>query len=96
MSTKTFIGENYIKFAADCWKGDPINMEAAHSFRYRLREAAKQALTLGDTLLQMSQDASVPDASQLEELRNMEASLDVAVRYRLRDIKGKEKCASTG
>jgi hypothetical protein len=69
-----------------------MNAEAAQSFRYRLREAAKAALTLGDELLQASQDASEPNRKQLSELNALEGSLDVCLRLRLPDIK---PCATT-
>lgn len=61
--------------------------EARASFRYRLREAARKALELGDALLQISQDATEPSDKQLKELRDLEGSLDVCARYRLPDIK---------
>jgi hypothetical protein len=68
-------------------------MDAAHSFRFRLREAAKAALTLGDELLQASQDASMPTPRQLSDLRDLENSLYVNITYRLADVK--PKCATT-
>jgi len=68
---------------------DRHDNEAAASFRFRLREAAKMALTIGDELLQMSQDASVPTDMQLKELRDLENSLDCNVRFTLRDLKPK-------
>ena len=61
--------------------------EARASFRYRLREAARQALTLGDALLQMSQDATEPDQIQLGHLRDMESSLDVILNIRMGRMK---------
>ena len=62
-------------------------MDAAHSFRYRLREAAKAALTLGDELLQASQDASEPNDEQLEYLRGLEGSMQCAHRTYLPKIR---------
>ena len=67
-------------------------MDAAHSFRYRLREAAKAALTLGDELLQASQDASEPDESQLMLLRDLESNLHVNLTCRVPSLKS---CATT-
>ena len=61
--------------------------EAIAAFRFRLREASRAALDLGDKLLAMSQDATEPNASQLKELRDLEGSLDVCLRYRLPDLK---------
>ncbi len=49
--------------------------DAAHSFRFRLRECAKAALTLGDEMLQVSQDAGEPSENQLRNLRNLEDGL---------------------
>lgn len=61
--------------------------ESIAAFRFRLREASRAALDLGDKLLAMSQDATEPNASQLKELRDLEGSLDVCLRYRLPDLK---------
>jgi hypothetical protein len=66
---------------------DRHGIDAAASFRFRLREAAKAALTLGDELLQASQDASEPDEMQLMELRDIEESLRCNLMYRMRNIK---------
>jgi hypothetical protein len=60
--------------------------EAIASFRFRLREASRLALELGDKLLQLSQDAVEPNQNQLTELRHLEQSLDVNTRYRMPDI----------
>jgi hypothetical protein len=68
-----------------------MNTEAAASFRFRLREAAKAALTLGDELLQVSQDASVPTTDQLRELRDLEGS----VEYCARRVSGVKPCKTS-
>jgi hypothetical protein len=60
--------------------------EAIASFRFRLREASRLALELGDKLLQLSQDAVEPNQNQLNELRALESSLDCSIRYRMPDI----------
>ena len=62
---------------------------AIASFRYRLREASRLALELGDKLLQLSQDAPEPNVSQLKEMREIENFLDCLVRYNIRDIQNK-------
>ena len=59
---------------------------AIASFRYRLREASRQALELGDKLLQLSQDAPEPNVSQLKTMRELENYLDVMIRYNVRDL----------
>jgi len=68
---------------------DRHGIDAAASFRFRLREAAKAALTLGDELLQASQDASEPADKQLRELRDLENSLDFCLRLILPNVKPK-------
>ena len=64
-----------------------MNAEARQSFRYRLREAARLSLEMGDALLALSQDAAEPTREQLNELRELEASLDVRTRYNLAALK---------
>jgi hypothetical protein len=59
------------------------NAEACQSFRFRLREAARMALEMGDALLQMSQDAAEPTREQLADLRDLEQSLDINQRVRV-------------
>ena len=63
------------------------NAEAISAYRYRLREASRIALTMGDQLLAMSQDAQEPTTTQLNELRGLESSLDVCLRYRIPDLR---------
>jgi hypothetical protein len=63
------------------------NTEARASYRYRLREAARKALELGDALLQISQDAKEPSDSQLSDLRDLEQTLHVSLSYRLKIFK---------
>ena len=67
----------------------PNDTKARASYRYRLREAARQALTLGDALLQLSQDAVEPSEGQLSMLRDLENSLHVCLDYRVPTIKPK-------
>ena len=64
-----------------------MNAEARQSFRYRLREAARLSLEMGDALLALSQDAAEPTPEQLLDLRALEQSLDVRTRYTLASLK---------
>ena len=65
-----------------------MNAEARQSFRYRLREAARLSLEMGDALLALSQDAAEPTPELLAVLRDLERSLDNSL-YWIESLKAK-------
>ena len=67
--------------------------EAIAAYRYRLREASRIALTMGDALLALSQDAKDPSTYELKELRDIENSLDVHTRITLKNLQDAAKAS---
>lgn len=67
-------------------------MNAREVFSYRLQTAADLAQSLSQRLADLAPHGE-PDAYGLAELRQIEASLDVAVRLNMRDL---ERAATRG